>query len=67
MAGSADVEPTESKPHVSWASIKDSVVGAAGRLEVAFTHSAEEGVYGQVIKDLSEAIKVVFANHGYTL
>jgi hypothetical protein len=34
---------------------------------VAFTHSGAEGVYEQVAQDLEEAVRSVFAKHGFTL
>jgi hypothetical protein len=67
MTGSSDVKPTEPRPHVLWAQVKHAITGAAGSFQVAFTHSAEEGVAKAVIEDLEVAVKAVLLRHGFEL
>lgn len=67
MAGSADVQPEQPKPDIMHANIRHSVVGLAGQLVVAYTHSGLEGVVEAVQADLEQALKEVFARHGFTL
>lgn len=64
--GSAQVEPTQPRPHVLWADIKHAITGAAGATHISFTHNAEEGVAATIIEDLELAVRAVLERHGWT-
>lgn len=67
MAGSADVAPKDQQPNVMHADLKQSLIGRAGQLVLAYTHNGVEGVAEQVAKDLEDAIAAVLAKHGFKL